>query len=309
MARRDTETAEAPAPEVVSTDTAAAEAPAESTALAAEAKAAEPEVDYSAFNAAVVEALGLQDSATGELPVAAFGPVAEAYRNLPSTKARNHAKALLNSQMKDAMNASDLPKARGLMQLQEHGTVAKASSSAPKAEKAPVDPTEGYVERQVSLRLAASLIEQPEGLAADWADRVKALKEQADTQVDAYKAYLASEAEDKVEPEGILPVVKRAFKLASGGALGSGRSKSSTPRDPSAPRRDIGKHISEAFADKPSGTFLTVADIRSFESTEYGTDHPSAGAISARLKPKGGKFTLTGITPESNGKAFGARKI
>ena len=65
-------------------------------------------------------------------------------------------------------------------------------------------------------------------------------------------------------------------------------------------RRDIGVHISAAFANKEAGDFLTVSQIRAARSDEYGDNSPSAGAISARLFPKSGKFTVDGIKPSTS---------
>ena len=88
----------------------------------------------------------------------------------------------------------------------------------------------------------------------------------------------------------------------------SGRSGGSTY---TGERRDIGQHIVEAFADVESGTFLTVAEIRKHDSSQYTSENPaSAGAISARLFPKSGKCTVEGIEPGTNEKGNrGARKL
>lgn len=75
-------------------------------------------------------------------------------------------------------------------------------------------------------------------------------------------------------------------------------------------RRDIGAHIVSAFEGMPEGGFLTVGQIRSHRSEEYGDEFPSAGAISARLFPSSGRCTVPGVEPGENDRGVrGARRI
>lgn len=77
-----------------------------------------------------------------------------------------------------------------------------------------------------------------------------------------------------------------------------------------AHRRDVGLHIANAFKNIPSGTFLTIQQIKNTPSPEYGDDSPSAGAVSARLFPSTGKpTTVAGIEPTRHNGVRGARKI
>ena len=71
----------------------------------------------------------------------------------------------------------------------------------------------------------------------------------------------------------------------------------SSARATSGGRRDIAKHIGEAFEQLPAGSFLTISQIRAHRSLEYGGSTPSAGAISFRLFPPNGQVTLTGVAP------------
>ena len=94
--------------------------------------------------------------------------------------------------------------------------------------------------------------------------------------------------------------VKAAVKASQGKAARVTSARSGTPY--TGERRDIGKHIQEAFEGRESGTFLTVAEIRKFDSLQYTSESPaSAGAISSRLFPQsGGKCSIEGIIPGTN---------
>ena len=97
---------------------------------------------------------------------------------------------------------------------------------------------------------------------------------------------------------GVLAIGKAAKAGARAGSTFTGE------------RRDIGKHIAEAFESVEPGGFLTVAEIRKFRSNEYGDNPPSAGAISARLFPSGGgDCTIEGVSGDTNDKGNkGGRK-
>jgi hypothetical protein len=262
---------------------------------------AEVKIDLTDFTAAVEAAVEERDKETGNLAVVLFSPVGAAFRALEGIKAKNAAKHLLNESMRDAMNSLDMPKARAYMLLSDSLTAAAASVAR---ERVPADPTEAFVQRVVGLRLASTLAVShiPAGVKDDWQEKANALLAESDPIAGTYYSWLHNEAEDKGDEPDATTVVKAAVKLASGKSAKVG----STPKAPGAlfdgPRRDIGKHIAEAFANEGEGTFLTIAQIRAFVSEEYGENPPSAGAISARLFPTSGKCTLTGVRPEVNEK-------
>lgn len=292
-------------PVTVTDESTSTEAPAEAAAEApAEAKADKPEVkiDLTAFEAAVTESVTQRDESTGDLPEAAIAPVQAQYRSLDGLKAKNAARARLAELMKGAMNALDIQSARAFMVLTE----SLSAAGGTKQDKPPADPKAAFNERYSSLLLAVRLVaaEAPEGV--DPAS-VEVTDEQV-AQAQALIAHAASEAEDKGDAPESSAIVRSAVKLASGKASGSRKSGVGTGAGGGV-RRDIGKHIESAFDGVDAGTFLTVAEIRTHKSAEYGDEPPSAGAISARLFPSSGKSTVTGVEPGTNDKGVrGATK-
>lgn len=310
-----TEDASTEAPATLSEEdasmTATTEAPAESTtettpevpaeeASQAEAKP-EQEIDLTAFTERVEAAVAERDEATGEVPEASILAAQSEYRALDGLKAKNAAKKLVEERMREAMNQRDISSARAFMLVSDNLT---AGASASK-EKVPADPKEAFLQRYTALVLAAQLVAEdaPEGVDPSTItveDLVEAAK--------ALRAYEADESEDKGDAPEASAVVKAAVKLATGkSARVGGRSGGSTF---TGERRDIGKHIAEAFEGEETGSFLTVAEIRKFKSEEYGDNPPSAGAISARLFPTSGKCTVEGVEPGQNDKGNkGATKV
>jgi hypothetical protein len=280
--------------------------PAESTEAPAstEAKAPEKPVDLTAFEAAVTTAVGTKAD-DGSLTEESVQPVQAAYRELDGTKARNAAKNRMTELMRDAMNANDIFLAKAYMALSDQLTAAKASSEP----KAPADPTEAYVQRATILGLATALVESTAGEGVDVTAAQVNVEKNVGEATGSAQAYLAwvngDEATRGDEPEAT-PVVKAAVKLAQGKAARVGTGRSGGTFD--GPRRDIGKHITSAFSGVESGAFLTVAQIRSAKSDEYGDNPPSAGAISARLFPSSGNCTVEGITPGMKDGIRGATK-
>ena len=63
-------------------------------------------------------------------------------------------------------------------------------------------------------------------------------------------------------------------------------------------RRDLGAHITEAFADLPVGAFMTASQIANVSTTVYGDMKPSTGAIIARLFTGSGVCTVPGVRPD-----------
>ena len=307
MARRpsknsnsDTATTEVPKEDTVSTT--APEAPA-STDTKQNTENAEPEVDLSAFEAAVQAAVTdteARDASTGDLPSSLIDPVNVEFRKLDGAKAKNKARAHLNGLMKETMNKLDMPLARSYMILSEN---LSAGSSGTKSEKTPADPTEAFVQRVVGLQLALELAKGnvPEGVDANWTAKANEVYGEAQPKALAYAEWAAADEETRGEEPEVNAVVRSAVKLAQGKAAKVGGSVRSGGGAGDGVRRDIGKHIASAFADVPSGTFLTIAEIKKHRSEEYGDNSPSAGAISARLFPTSGKATsVEGITAGQN---------
>lgn len=290
MARRGSAPAEGAGEEKV------AEAPA---AEATTEKAAE--ADLTAFQTAVDQAIENRDMATGDIPEADSEAVVKAYRDLDGLKAKNAAKKVLTEGVKDGMNQLKIDLARGYAKLGE--AVQSAGSARTAAEKPPADPTEAFVQHVAALNLAYGLVTSnvPEGVGDDWEARSDKLTEESREGAAAYLAWFTADSESRGDEPEASPVVKAAVKLSQGKSARVARSAAGGGSTYSGPRRDIGKHIAEAFADKESGTFMTIAEIKSFKSTEYGDDTPSPGAISARLFPSGGgPCTLDFVTPGQN---------
>lgn len=301
MARRTTD-AEASPEADASTDT--------TTAPVTETPAAAPEapIDLTAFEAAVQAAIDSSDKATGEIAEASVEPVKAAYLALDGRPAKNKAKAVLQDGVRAGMTASNIQLARGYMQLTDAMAGARVPSA--KTEKAPVDPTQHYVDTLSALYLAPQLVVVPEGVDATVAyntatEFVSANLASAQT----YLAWLTADPESRGDEPETAPVVKAAVKLSQGKAA-KVSAKAGTGVAFDGPRRNVAAHIANAFSDKPSGTFLTIAEIRSTKSAEYGDDLPSAGAISARLFPSSGKCSVEGVTPNTNAQGNkGATKV
>ncbi len=298
------------APEVENTEAveAAVEAEAEGSENAetveevAEQPAAEQEADLTAFTTAVGVAVGQRDTNTGDLPEGALEPVLAAYRELPTTKDRNRAKAALKASMAEAMQAGDLPLARGYFTLQENMTTAATKSAA---ERKPADPTAQWKSNLLTAMLAYGelVANKPEGFEEDPATWVAAEAGKVTEQVNTYRAFLDApepgEGEEAPEKPDVPSEVVAAFRLVRGGKVRASRSTGGGGG--TGERRDLGKHIQEAFANLEEGAFLSVAEIKKAKSSVYEDEQPSAGAISARLFPKTGECTVPGIEPGIGG--------
>lgn len=262
-------------------------------------------VDTSAFDQAMAKALEEMDPTTGTLSTEQMHSVVAAYQSLDGAKAKAKARAFCENGVKSALegDSPDVPRARALNAVRVEITKAKGGGSS--APKAPTDPTTAFVEQVVALQLAYSHVtgNVPEGVADDWQDRANTLA--AETVGDLQK--LAQYTGEGEEPQ-VAPLARRALKLATGKVS---KSSSGGTRAPfTGTRRDVSKHIREAFADKAAGDFLTVAQIVAFASSEYGAGEASPGAVSARLFPKSGKCTVEGVEPvdAANGQPKGAKK-
>lgn len=302
------ESNEAPVEATESTDNAEAQAPAtegdQSAAdAAAEAKAKE-EADaaaWSTFEQSVSAAVEGRDPSTGTVPDSLASPVTETYRAL-NVGGKSKAKAHLLSIMQAGVEGGDLSTAMAASQLSKVLTPAKATSK-PKEEKAPSDPNEAVANQLAVLKAAFVYIQSnlPEGADADTVrTKTNELTEAATAQMPGYIDWLTREpvaegATDTPEPE-VSNITKKAVKLAVtkvrvSTSTGSGVSSGD------GVRRSVSTHISQVFADKPSGHFMSIAEIANAESTEYAGVKISSGAITARLFPTDGTCTLTDVTP------------
>lgn len=256
-------------------------------------KPAEVAFDLTAFKAAVAAAVEGADQSTGEIAAGVLEPVVKEYRAVEGIKGKNKAKEHLADQMREAMGKPDIVAARSYLQLQDSMTAGSGGSTP----KAPTDPTEAYVQADATLRLAVALHTPGEGVSEDHESKVATLVSESTEKANEYLAWVNGDADSRGDEPEVNAVVKNAVKLALGKAAKAGGRSNSGGGSGDGVRRDIGKHISEAFEGVESGTFLTVAEIRKHESSEYGKNSPSAGAISARLFPASGKCTIEGITP------------
>lgn len=289
-----TTTDETPAVETTVDETV--ETPAEGTET--EAVVEEKPIDLTAFTAKVDEAVTNADESTGTVPDAFVAGVRTEYQALDGIKAKNAGKALLQERMKAYLKDRNAVAAGAIMQLTEQAAVAGKSGGSTPAKV--VDPSEAYIDSLATLTLGLYLVQRhtPEGVDGD-AARAAAVERANAAFEDALKV---SESEDQATDNAL---IKGALKVAAQKVR-----KSSGPRVASGDRRDLGAHIEEAFAAAEVGAFLTVADIRKFESTGYGKDHPSAGAITNRLEPKSGKpTTIPGIKVERRDNKLGAVKV
>jgi len=317
MARRSTTKKTEAEPSTKATEEASmtsttTEAPTSENTEATESDAREETpIDLSAFETAVAAAVAEADKSTGTVPEAEVAKVVTEYRNLAGgVKAKNAAKKFLNEGMKSAMNEADIVKARAFLELSESMTAGSSGTSTPRQ---PADPTEAFVQADATLRLAQTLHTPGEGVAEDWTERVEKLVSESQSAAEQYLAWVKDTSDDKGDEPEVTSVVKNAVKLALGKPAKAGSVRAAAGGY-TGERRDIGKHILEAFAEKEEGDFLSVAEIRNFHSSEYGDNLPSAGAISARLFPGGdaSKCTLVaqGVQPDTNEKGNkGARKV
>jgi hypothetical protein len=300
MARRNAQV-EAPA-EDTTTEAPAEEQASTTTEAPAEAKA-EVEIDLTDFKAAAEQAVSEADTSTGDLPTASIDAVNKVYREIDGVKGKNQARAWIEEQMKASIVAKDIMKARAFVELKD----GLSAGSGGGGTKAPADPTQAFVNKAAALMLALNEVESnvPEGVSEDWSTKLQELLPTLEGEVASYRQFLASDDEDAEAPE-VSPVVRQAFKLASGRGSGGGSGRVS-----GGPRRDIEKHLVQVFADLEVGSFLTINEIAKASSTEYGDDRPSAGAVSARLFPKGrDAYSANGIqATNEDGKVRGATKV
>lgn len=253
--------------------------------------------DFSAFTQAAHAAIEGADKTTGDITEDGLKSSLDAYRGLANIKTRNAAKSWADDETKAAIMGGDILKARSVMAIKEN-----LSSGAARTPAAPKDPTDAFVNKVAQLQLAASLVgaDVPEGVSADWTEKVEGAVATLREEFEKFSALGEDDSQD-----GFTPAVKKVARLIAGKASGNGPSYD-------GPRRNVGTHIGQAFESLPSGSFLTVTELAKAESAEYGDDHPTTGAISARLFPSNGSEAklpegITAVIPE-DGSARGASK-
>lgn len=307
------------------------EVSAEEAAAVAAAERAKQEAAYNeavtAFTSAVEK--GVTDEAvdqnTGTLPEVLVAPIMQAYANLPGAKGKNAGKAYLQDKMQEAMlqASPEQPelyvRARSYLELFRKANSAGTSAGIVKV---PVDPTEAHVAAVTAIYLAANLVIPPAGVADNWQDQVRSKAESLADQVATYREWLVANADkaadERTDEPDVHDIVKASARIAVGRArpgrkasTGATSTGTSTPRVSTGTRRDVAKHILSAFEGKNVGDFMLIAEIGKHSSAEYGDDHPSTGALAARLFPASGKSpNIPGIQPELSpeGKK-GARKV
>lgn len=269
---------------------------------------------FTAFEESVAAALAHEgrDEATGTLPEEAIGPVKLAYAPLnPNNKTK--ARDLLQTRMTAHMTGTeegieqDYQMAKSVLDLLNNLKTQPQRAAA--ITKEPVDPTEDHVARVVAYVFAANFLPVPEGVKPDWNDKVNAKIQELQGQVQEYRTWIhenaGKEEADRTKAPEVSPIVLTAVGIANGRSAGTRTRKPKgeggaprAPRPSDGVRRDIGAHISSAFANVAAGTFLTIGEIVNHKSEEYGDEKPSQGAIAARLFPKSGNCTIEGIRPE-----------
>lgn len=267
-------------------------------------KEQEKEIDLTDFQAVANAAVAEADSTTGEVPKESLVEVTTSYRGLDGIKAKNAARSWVEAQMIAAIHPDrNIVKAKAFVLVKDS---LSAGSSKTGGTSTPKDPTEAFVSRVAVLAAANDLImgSVPEGVDADWTDKASV---KAGELVEAAKAYQAAldAAGDDEDVEAVSAEVRKVVKLSSG--------KSNTGTYTGGPRRSVLNHIAEAFANEEVGAFLTINEIVSRESKEYGENGaPSPGAVSSRLFPPSGKAATlpAGIEASAEeGRARGATKV
>jgi len=259
----------------------------------------EQPLDLSGFESAVATAIKNRDESNGDLRQEDQDAVVAEFRTLDGQKPRNKAKSHVEDGMKAAIQKLDVTLAKAYVTLKDALTAA-----APKKERSAADPTEAFVQAAYHLGLAATLQREtvPEGVKEDWEQRLSDFTDAHAEEVETYRTWVANGSEgDKPE---VHAAVRQAFNLAAK-RVGKGGKRANA----GGPRRNVKNHIAQVFAEVEEGTTLTVNQISKASSKEYGTDHPSAGAVTQALFPKNGKGNGINGIKVTTGKPRGATKV
>lgn len=268
----------------------------------------------------IVESGELADN--GELTTADSKELRDTYAELPAIPGKSFARNHADEQTRNALSdTSDAEAAFRVAQM--WSKISKDQrKDAPKARTArPVTPqasaTEVAVDKLTTMKLAVLWFEANPNAGQDESDEVdegfvESSEDKVEDLTDMMEAYV--EWLDREVPEGeekpefadeygdeVDPVVRDAAKIARQKARRARRGGGGGGSTYSGPRRDIGKHIEEAFSQVEVGTFLTVSEIVNLNSSEYGGDKPSSGAVANRLfPPSQSACTVGGIEPGRN---------
>lgn len=258
---------------------------------------------------------------TGAISDEVLATVQSAYTELHGDrKAQNAAKGFLAEELSNAVGLADDPdqmataicKARSFLAVQKAIEETKPAAKAPKA---PVDPTEDFVNRYATLNLAvlAAFNSVPEGVSEDWPTKSEELENSLQDGLRSYMGWLATAEDERGDEPEVSEIVKDAVKMAQGKSV-TGRRKTATGAPRAAfegERGDIAKHIAQAFASVPVGGTLSVSQIVAADSKGAGYDgrKPSQGAVSSRLKSAAWSVEATGIEPVADSAPFSARKV
>lgn len=223
-------------------------------------------VDTSAVKAALDQILAGDLSDPTKID---FSPVVAAYAGL-NRKSKSAATREMNDESKAKVFEGAYDVARVIL-LAEKATKVKPAST--RAARTPADPTADAVEKLAAFQLAFGALSTtlPEGVAEDWRERVESVFESGQAEVKALVEWMHADEESRgVAPE-VSPASLRAVKIAFGNPFG---------------KRDVGKHIAQVFESAESGTFMTVAQVASSHSAEYGNGPCTIAAVNARLDGK-----------------------
>lgn len=259
----------------------------------------QPSVD--AFEAVVNQALASADPTTGTVSETDLEAVSKAYAAVTGgIKYKNAAKKLLDEGMRAALSSTP-PEYQRAVSLNSMSEKLKTAAPAPRAAAPKQDPKEAAAWRYAALEAALTAV-------ADLNDADEELDGWREVEVDdvtddlaAHVAWSGQDKDDRGDEPSLSVVGALASKLVKQSA-GRAARKSGGGAQYSGPRRNVGNHIASAFAEVPSGTFLTISEIVKHKSEEYGDDAPSSGAVSARLFPGGDpeKCNVEGVTPTTN---------
>ncbi len=243
-----------------------------------------------------------RDPSTGIISDALKAQIKDEYIKLPAGQGKDSARARVkdwaNSLVEASIMSLEKERARTFFTVHAECLNAKGANAGGGITQKQVDPVEEHLERVVSLYLAPYLLADPEaGLPDDFSDRVNTRVEELTEKVTVYKAWLHGDAETRGDEPEVPAEVKAAGRVAtgktnrSGGgrprkAAGDGTQKASY----SGPQRNVAAHVTEFFGGEVGKTALLGA-IAKFDSAEYGNgaDHPSGGAVTARIWPSDGQ--------------------